>query len=128
MLRGSALLTNHHVSNYVPDRRLTWFERDVLNDEQRDRMRRKFRRSLAASFALYDNLTGTPFEYNQRAWPPGSRITTDIGHDGLMHGCFDLFGLDVMFDSDANPYILEYNTYPRLSSPPEIEQVAVSTQ
>ena len=32
-------------------------------------------------------------------------------------GCWDLFGVDIMFDVDDNPYILELNSGPSMESP-----------
>jgi hypothetical protein len=117
-----ALLSNRAVSGSQSDRLLSWFWKHVGADRSA-RMRSRLRRALVQLVALYVPLSSALQHLSSHdIYPFNFRVTSDIdAHvaDTIVNklGCFDLFGVDIMFDDADNPYILEINAGPSMDSP-----------
>jgi hypothetical protein len=117
-----AMLSNRAVSGSQSDNFLSWFF-ELVGEQRSARMRTRIRRALAQLVALYVPISSPLQQVGALdIYPPDFRVTADIDAHVLNStanklGCFDLFGVDIMFDEDDNPAILEINAGPSMDSP-----------
>jgi hypothetical protein len=117
-----AMLSNRAVSGSQSDNFLSWFWTQV-GAERSARMRTRIRRALVQLVALYVPISAPLQQVGTLdIYPPDWRVTADIdahvaNSTANKLGCFDLFGVDIMFDEDDNPAILEINAGPSMDSP-----------